>query len=171
MSLAPMLSRFLPLLALAVPGCTSSVVLPATGSAEFDPMSFFAGHTHGQGTLKKLFSSPVRVTVDSVGNLHGDTLILEQTIREGDKAPSVRRWTIRRVAPNLYSGTLTDAVGAVGVEVTGPRAYIHYAMKHGLRVEQQLAWQGDGSTVLNRLVVHKFGASVATLDERIQKTE
>jgi hypothetical protein len=64
---------------------------------------------------------------------------------------------------------LTDAVGNVEGWVDGPRLYIRYAMKHGLTVQQQLAEQPDGQTVLNRLVVYKLGVRVATLTETIRK--
>jgi hypothetical protein len=42
-------------------------------------------------------------------------------------------------------------------------------MRHRLNVQQQLAQQSDGATVLNRLVVRKFGARVATLNETIKR--
>jgi hypothetical protein len=44
-------------------------------------------------------------------------------------------------------------------------------MKGGLEVEQQLALQSDGRTVLNRLEVKKFGARLATLNETITKLD
>lgn len=119
--------------------------------------------------MHKLFDKPVHVSVDSVGRMSGDGLILDQTIREANKPPSLRRWTIRRVAQDRYTGTLTDAVGPVTAEIAGPRAEIRYMMRHGLIVQQQLAQQRDGTTVLNRLVVRKFGARVATLNETIRR--
>ena len=119
--------------------------------------------------MHKLFGKSVHVSVDSVGRMGKDGLILEQTIRETEKAPNVRRWTIRRVAPNRYSGTLTDAIGPVTAEIVGPLADIRYKMRHGLIVQQQLAQQSDGTTVLNRLVVRKFGARVALLNETIKR--
>ena len=112
---------------------------------------------------------PVHVSVESTGRLTNDGLILDQTIGQADKRPSTRRWTFRRVASGRYTGTLTEAVGPVTAKVVGPRAYIRYRMSHGLEVEQQLAQQSDGKTVLNRLVVRKFGARVATLRETISK--
>ena len=91
--------------------------------------------------MHKLFGRPIHVTVDSVGRMGKDGLILEQTIREAEKPPSMRRWTIRRVAQNRYTGTLTDAVGPVTAQIA----------------------------VLNRLVVRKFGARVAMLSETIKR--
>jgi hypothetical protein len=157
------------LLTLAACGCTRGVVLPAAQGAAFDPIAFFKGHTHGEGDLQTLFGRPVHVSVDSVGTMGENGLILDQTIREAKKPPSMRRWTIRRVAQNRYTGTLTDAIGPVTAEVVGPRAHIKYLMRHGLVVEQELAQQPGGATLVNRLVVHKFGARVATLNETIKR--
>lgn len=166
----PILARlFLSQLMLAVCGCSRSVPLPA-GSTQFRPIAFFEGHTRGEGELHKLFSKPVSVSVDSVGRLQNGKLILDQTIRKEGKPPSMRRWTIIPVGHNSYSGTLTEAVGEVDAKVVGAHGYIHYTMAHGLTVDQELALQGDGTTVLNRLVVHKFGLRVATLNETIRKS-
>ena len=150
-------------------GCASNVALPAAANAEFQPIAFFQGHSHGQGQLRKLFSSPVNVSVDSAGRMLNGTLVLDQIIRESGKALSTRRWIIARAGPGRYSGNLTDAVGNVDGRVEGPRLYIRYTMKHGLMVQQQLAAQPDGRTVLNRLVVYKLGIRVATLNETIRK--
>jgi hypothetical protein len=158
-------------IAFAVCGCARPGAMLPGSSAILDPIDFFTGRTHGEGKLKKLFSSPVKVTVDSVGRRHGNSLTLDQTIREGEKPPRVRRWTMRLVAPNVYSGFLTDAAGPVEVIVSGPRAFIRYTMRDGLKVKQQLTLQSDGRTVLNRLDVSKFGARVATLKETIRKLD
>lgn len=154
-----------------VSGCGTDLELPPAGSAALEPTVFFAGRTHGDGELNKLFSRPVKVSVDSVGRMQDDTLILDQTIREGDKPPRVRHWTMRRVVQNVYSGTLTEAIGPVRVTLAGAHADIRYTMKGGLHVKQQLALQTDGKTVLNRLEVMKFGAPVATLTETIRKLD
>lgn len=157
-------------LVLVVGGCGSTGILPAA-SADFQPIAFFEGHTHGEGELKKLFGKPVHVSVDSIGRLQGKTLVLDQTIQEAGKPASTRRWTIIPMGHDGYSGSLTEAVGEVHANVVGPRGYIHYTMGHGLRVDQQLAQLGDGTTVLNRLEVHKFGVRVATLREVIRKVD
>jgi Protein of unknown function (DUF3833) len=158
-----------PLLGLALCGCNRNVLLPAAQNDSFDPVAFFEGHTHGEGELRKLIAKPVHVSVDSSGRLVEGGLILDQTIREAGKPPSMRRWTIKRVAQDRYTGTLTEAVGPVTADVVGPRAHIEYMMRHGLTVEQRLAQQTDGTTVLNRLTVRKLGVQVATLTETIKR--
>ena len=159
-------------LAAAVAGCATSPQLPAASGETLDPIAFFDGRSHGEGKLDKLIGETVAVSVDSVGRRSGDTLVLDQSIREGDKEPRTRRWIIRRIAPALYSGSLSEAEGPVSMTIEGPRALIRYRMRDGgLQVEQQLALQPDGRTLLNRLAVHKFGVRVATLRETIRKSD
>ena len=156
-------------LMIATCSCSPSPTLPAGSPNRLDPIAFFTGHTHGDGRLEKIFSRPVTTSVDGVGRSEGGTFILDQTISADGKSPHVRRWTMRPISPGHYSGTLTDAAGPVQFTVSGPRASIHYTMKGGLKVEQQLALQSDGNTILNRLEVHKFGVRLATLNETIRK--
>jgi hypothetical protein len=151
--------------------CGTSQPLPADPAATLDPIAFFSGASHGDAILHKLFSDDVRVTVESLGKPDGRGLVLDQRITEGAKPARVRRWTIRPVGPHRYTGTLTDAKGPVDVIVNGPRADIRYTMKNGLGVEQHLALQAGGKTVLNRLNVRKFGIRVAHLDETIRKLD
>jgi hypothetical protein len=146
------------------------MLAPGSGPG-LDPIHFFTGRTHGQGELDKLLSSPAKLVVDSVGKRQGDMLVLDQTIREGAKPPRIRRWTIKRISPSSYTGSLTDADGPVHVTVEGPRAQIRYTMPGGLKVDQQLTLQGDGRTLVNRLQVTKFGLRVATVNETISKLD
>jgi len=156
--------------ALSLSGCATAVQLPAAANARFDPVAWFTGVSHGDGTLHKLLSSPVRTSVDSVGRPDGaGGMILDQTLREPGKPPRKREWVMRPVGQNRFTGTLTDASGPVDLTVTGARAIIRYPMKGGLEVRQQLALQSDGRTLLNRLSVRKFGLEVAHLDETIRK--
>lgn len=164
------LAFIVPAIAAVLAGCATSVQLPAA-SAPFDPVTWFTGASHGEGILHKLLGSPVRTSVESVGRPDDSGgLVLDQIIREGDKPERKREWTMRRVGHGRFTGTLTDASGPVDVTVAGARATIRYPMKGGLEVRQQLALQTDGTTVLNRLSVRKFGLEVAHLDETIRKS-
>ncbi|MEO8175382.1 MAG: DUF3833 family protein [Sphingomicrobium sp.] len=155
---------------LALAGCAPSSPLPADGAARLDPIVFFTGHTRGDAILQKVLSPAVRVHVDSFGRADGHGgLVLDQIIREGSKHPRQRRWLFRSDGHGSYRGSLTDATGPVQFVVTGPRATIHYRMKHGLLVDQQLAAQRDPRLIVNRLTVTKFGLRLATLDEQIHK--
>ena len=151
-------------------GCARDAIPETDRGVAFDPISFFEGRTHGEGELRKLFGKPVHVSVDSTGRPAPGGLILDQIIREERKQPSIRRWVIRRVAQNRYTGSLTEALGPVTAKVSGSRAEVQYRMHRGLNVEQQLTQQPDRHTVLNRLSVYKLGVRVATLREAITKS-
>ena len=91
-----------PALMLAISGSAvnAATAIQAPGSAaSLDPIAFFTGRTRGAGELDTLLSSPVKLTVESIGRRQGDTLVLDQTIREGSKPPRVRRWIMKPVAP------------------------------------------------------------------------
>ena len=150
----------------------TAVVLAAPSGASFDPADYFLGRTGGEAVLHKMFGKPVRITVESVGRkASNDDLILDQVVREAGKAPDRRRWVLRRVSANRFTGTMTAAEGPVEVEVEGPGASIRYRMKGRLKVEQQLTLQPDGKTVRNHMTVKKLGLRVARLDETIRKLD
>ena len=87
----------------------------------------------------------------------------------GSKPARTRVWTIVRDSNGYFTGSLTDADGPVVMQVTGARATVAYRTPSGLRIQQQLALQADGRTILNRLEAYKFGIRVAVLDETIRK--
>lgn len=160
--------------ALALGGCGVSPEMDAlvANSPRFVPERFFAGRGHGDATLKVLFRAPVAVRVESRGELARDgTLLLDQTIREGDKPARTRRWRIRDLGGGRYGGTLTDADGPVTGSASGNRLTLGYTMHNGMQVRQALYLTPDGRSARNRLTVSRFGIRVAVLDERIAKED
>ena len=156
---------------LLLSGCAGHSPLPANDRATLDLADFFVGRSRGEGELRVLLQSPQQIRVDSVGkrNRNG-TFVIDQRIRKGAKV-SDRRWTMRRVGSNVFTGTLSDATGPVEVRSNGSRATIRYRDKDGVSIEQHLALQGDGKTILNRLQARKFGVRVAELNETIRKLD
>jgi hypothetical protein len=153
-------------------GSCSATALPVDSAATFDPLTFFNGRSEGNGTLDTIVASPVPLRVQSRGVRSGsDGLTLDQIIVEGAKPPRRRSWSMRRVGPGRFTGTLTEAVGPVAITVAGPRATIRYTMNGGLEVEQQLALQAGGRTLLNDLRVRRFGVRVARVEETIRKLD
>jgi hypothetical protein len=156
--------------ALLLAACTS-VELPA-GPRPFDPIAFFAGPTEGRGRLDILLSGSRTIHVQSLGTRTKEGgLLLVQNIREEGKAARVRRWVMKpdEDGDGVYHGTLTDADGPVTLAVRGARATISYRTPDGVRIDQQLALQADGRTLLNHLGAYKFGLRVATLEETIRR--
>ncbi len=160
---------------LTLPGCASlptqrgAVAAPAP---VFSAERFFEGRTEGRGTLKVVASRARPVHVLGTGHVEADgTLVLTQTVTEGDKPPKTREWRIRPVSPGHYAGTLSDAAGPVTGEVRGNRLDLRFRMAGGFAVEQRLYLRSDGRVALNRLTVRKLGIVVAVLEETITKVE
>lgn len=147
-------------------------LLLAAATPTFDPLTFFAGQTRGEGQLKVVLRRRVTVSVDGTGKVMKDgSLVLDQVVTEGTKAPRVRRWHLRRTAPDRYEGTLTDAAGAVTAEVQGPRLHLSFITPSGFRVQQWLTLAPDGRSADNVLLARRFGVTVASLHERIAKVD
>jgi len=143
----------------------------APAGTAFNPVEFFQGRTHGDGTLKIIFQSPKRMTVDSQGSTEKDgSLVLKQTIHEPGKPPRTRYWRLKQTGPNRFEGTLTDAASAVRVDVVKERVRIRYKGKDHLDFDQWLAPKGPRE-VSNTMRVKRFGLTVAHFDEIIRKLD
>jgi hypothetical protein len=158
-----------PILPLALAACSASA--PAAPPS-FDPLAFFTGPSRGEGSLKVMAKPRVPIRVESHGTPDGKGgIVLEQTIRQGDKPARQRRWVLHRTSPTTMSGTITDNPGPVKGRMDGNRLLLSYAMKGGLKVQQVLTMQPGGRSIVNRMTVRKFGLPVAHVDEVITKLD
>jgi uncharacterized protein DUF3833 len=137
-----------------------------------DMTAFFSGHTHADNVMKIVLNRPARLVVDSVGGRgdRGDFVLIDSVHEEG-KPVRERKWIMRPVGANRFTGSLTDATGPVDVTVSGRQAVIRYTMKGGLKVIQQMELQADGRTLSNHVVVRKFGLKFASVDGTIRKLD
>jgi hypothetical protein len=153
--------------ALAVLLCLATPAAAAT----FNPVEFFRGHSHGDGTLKVIFQPSKRISVDSEGRSETDgSLLLQQVIHEPAKPARTRFWRLRQTGPKRFDGTLTDAAGPVRVDVTAGGVRIRYKGKDHLDFDQMLS-QTDARQVNNRMRVRRFGIIVARFEEVIRKLD
>ena len=115
------------------------LAIAAPAQAAFDPVEFFRGRTHGEGTLKIIMKQPVKMSVDSEGFAEKDgSLLLKQIVHEPGKPARTRYWKLRKTGNNLFEGTLTDAAGPVRVDVMGalrsvPRVVVDGVCRASLR--------------------------------------
>ena len=169
--------RGLPIAALAaavsaLSGCVGTPVHKDLFEAApaFSPAQFFSGETIGEGTLKIVFKGTRHTHVVGHGSVEaGNVIVLTQKVAEGDKPVRTRTWRIRPAGANRFTGTLSDAEGPIVASTAGNSMDIRYKMKGGLNVEQWLYLQSGEKTVINRMVVKKFGIPVASLRETIVK--
>ena len=145
--------------------------IASPASAAFNPVDFFRGRTHGDGTLKIIFQATKTMSVDSVGTAEKDgSLLLKQIIHEPGKPARTRYWRMRQTGPHSFAGTLTDAAGPVRVDVDGDRVRIRYTAKDNLNFDQVLTPAGP-EEVRNTMKVKRFGFTVAHFNEVIRKVD
>lgn len=147
------------------------IATAAPADAAFNPVEFFRGRTHGEGTLKIIFQAPKKMSVDSEGTAEKDgSLVLKQVIHEPGKPPRTRFWRLRQTAPDRFEGTLTDAASDVRVDLTKTGVRIRYTGKDHLNFDQVLT-PVSPVEVQNKMRVKRFGITVAHYDETIRKVD
>jgi hypothetical protein len=144
----------------------------AADKPRLDMLAFFAGKTHAENVMKVVLKKPVPLIVDSIGGKgdRGDFVLIE-TVHEGDKPVRQRKWIMRQAGPNHFTGSLTDAVGPVDVQIDGDTATIRYVMKGGLKIEQHLKLAADGRSLSNQVVAKKLGMKFAHVEGTVRKLD
>jgi uncharacterized protein DUF3833 len=143
----------------------------ARPAPNFVAEDFFAGRTEGNGIVKGALTRQTALKVRGAGHIERDgTLVLDQRIERQGSRPEQRQWRIRKLGPNRYAGTLSDAHGPVMGEVRGNCLHLRYRLAKGnMAAEQFIYLQPDGRTALNRMTVRKLGITVARIEETIRK--
>ena len=137
-----------------------------------DLTAFFAGRTHGENRMKLAIGRPKSLIIDSIGKKAANgAFILTDTVREEGKPVRERRWVMRPAGRGRFTGSLTDAIGPVDVQVSGTQATIRYSMKGGLRIDQRLDLQPGGRTLSNQATVRKLGLKVGRVDGIVRKLD
>jgi hypothetical protein len=137
----------------------------------FDPAQFFAGPTHGDGTLDLRIGSDRTLRVEGMGRTEADgSFRLDQTVTYGDGAVETRVWHLRRQEGGQYTATLSDAKGEVHAEVSGTLFHLRYLLRHpAVYMEQWIYLQPDGRSAKNLAQVTVLGVPWARLAETITR--
>ena len=139
----------------------------------FDPVAFFTGPTHGEGTLLRRFAGSRALRVEGLGTVQPDgSFALDQIIMFANGTVESRRWVLTRRDATHYSASLSDAQGDVSADVDGTRFHLKYRIRSPrVYMEQWLDLQPDGRAVLNQAQVTVLGIPWARLSESIQKLD
>ena len=150
----------------------------AASPTRFEIDRYFTGHTQSWGVFEDRFGKPRRTfTADSHGvrDAAGD-LVLSQRLSFSDGTVMRRVWHIHRVDATHWEATANDVVGTARGDGIGNAFAFDYtvALKPRnplarVRVRQWI-YQVEGTeTVMTRLVITKFGITVAEVSESIHR--
>ena len=83
-----------------------AVAIASPASAAFNPVEFFKGKTHGEGTLKVIFQSAKTMTVDSLGTAEKDAQGRDLLVTAEPKEFAEFKGTIRPRDLRMFFGAL-----------------------------------------------------------------
>lgn len=125
---------------------------------------YFLGQTKAYGIFEDRFGNlRSQFTVDIIGRMEGDELVLEEDFLFDDGSTDRRVWRIKRTGENSYEGRAGDVLGVAEGEAYGNALYWTYLvdLKMGertvtVRFKDWLYLQED-DVLVNRADVSKFG--------------
>lgn len=137
----------------------------------FKAEEFFLGRTEGKGTIKGPLSRRTTLNEIGIGRIdHDGTLVLDQRVQREGQPVETRQWRFRKLRDGSYGGSLSDARGPITAEVNGNCLHLKYTIAKGnYGTEQYVYLQPDGRVAINRMIIRKFGLTVATVEETIRK--
>ncbi len=146
---------------------------PATAARPGSALEqFFVGTTQGSGTVNVIMSGKHGMRDRSRGRLDaGGALLLDQVVEEEGKPARRRSWRLVRSGANRVTGSISDAKGPVAGALSGNTLHLKYRMAEGPSVEQWITLQPGGRAATNRMVFHRFGLKVATVESVIRKVD
>ena len=159
-------------------GC-STLPPQAFSSAQprFEPDKFFEGHVRSWGVLETRTGSPKsRLRAELIGRRDGDAVVITQDFTFEDGHTQQRIWRIKRLDEHRYGAFADDVIGpAVGYAYGNAFHWVYtLQLRPGsalsrVRMEHCMYLLGDGTTMLNRVVIRKFGIIVGQTTEYFQK--
>jgi hypothetical protein len=146
------------------------IIGPATAQHLQEPLRFFEGNTVGDSTVNILFHKSYKSRTSGQGRINADgSLDLVQRVEEDGRSPFQRRWHMKPAGPGRWSGTMSDAVGAISAEQVGDRYRFRFSMKDNVRVEQWLTPLAGGKSARNEATIRKHGFVVGHSNGVIRK--
>ena len=166
-------------LTLLLAGCSSMDINDFRGTQpELDIHDYFQGELRAWGIVENRSGVATRqFTVDMVGRLEGDTLVLEEDFEYADGETDRRVWRIRKEGEHRYVGTAGDVIGEARGEARG-RAF-HWEYKVDLKVGDDTyrvafddwMYRQEDDVVINRATITKWGFEVAQVTVVFQKRD
>lgn len=163
--------------ALLLAACAGRPVQDFAGATpRFDPMAFFIGNTQSWGVLEARDGAPTsRLRARLNGRRDGDTLVLVQDFTFEDGRRQRRVWRLRQIDANRFDATADDVIGVATGYAYGNAFRWDYTLQTGasaltrVRMQHWMYLSGDGQTLLNRVVIRKFGVRIGGVTEYFQR--
>jgi len=117
-----------------------------------------------------------RFRTEMFGRREGDVTTVTQDFTFEDGRTQQRVWRIRRIDEHRYEATAPDVIGVAPGEAYGNAFHWEYTLAVNPRniftrvqMHDWMYLQADGATMLNRVVVTKFGVVIAQTTEYFRR--
>jgi len=148
----------------------SAPLVAASVQPRVDPLLFFQGRTETVGTVNVMFHRAYHTRSIGEGRIEPDgSLVLVQRVQDDGKPPTQRWWHVRKIAPNQFIATMSEAVGPVTIEKIGEQYRFRFKLKGNLSAEQLLTPLPGGRAALSKVRVTSMGVTVASTDGIVRK--
>jgi uncharacterized protein DUF3833 len=155
-------------------GCAS--LTPHDFAAEtprFEPDKFFEGAVRSWGVIETRSGQPKsRLRAELHGRREGVDVIVTQDFTFEDGRTKQRVWRIRRLDEHRYAAFADDVIGPAIGYASGNAFHWTYTLQlrprnalSRVRMEHWMYLLDDGETMMNRVVIRKFGVTVAQTTE------
>ncbi len=171
-------STFLLLCGLLLPSCAS--LQPgdfAKASPKLEPDKYFEGPVRSWGVIETRSGAPrTQLRATLFGQREGQEMVLTQDFTFADGRTLERVWRFRRREEGRYSATADGVIGAAVGIASGNSFHWEYMLElrpgnplSRVRMQHWMYLLDDGETLLNRVVIRKFGIVVGQVTEYFRK--
>lgn len=149
----------------------------AAAAPRFEPDRFFEGPVRSWGVIETRGGKPKsRVRAELFGRRDGNEVVVTQDFTFEGGRKQQRIWRIRRVDEHRYEAAANDVIGPAPGFASGNAFHWKYTLQlrpgnffSRVRMEHWMYLLGDGDTMINRVVIRKFGVIVAQTTEYFQR--
>lgn len=156
--------------------CSASIDDYKNATPKFDLFGYFNGHIKAWGMVQDFTGKQTRrFSVDIIGTVDGNTLVLDEDFVFADGETQTRVWTITRLADGSYQGTAGDVVGVAKGSESGNAFNWVYVLdvpvgdsRYELTLDDWLFRQ-DATRAFNLTSMKKFGIEVGKISIFFEK--
>lgn len=173
----------IPLIAVAMAmailaGCTGLRPSQFDGATPaFDPVAYLEGPTRSWGVVETRGGEPRRrFRTAMLGVRDGDALVVTQDFTFDDGTTRRRVWRLRQVDAHRYDATASDVIGIATGYAYGNTFRWQYTLQvtagnplTRVRMQHWMYLVDGGDTLVNRVVIRKFGAIVGGTTEYFRR--
>ena len=157
----------LALVLLGFAGAAAAQPSPAS-PLRFDPVEWFIGRTHNEGSVRPMMSASRRLAVEGVGRrLPNGALELRQVINVGAEQPFARTWRVTPSGANQWTLAGTDMARPGRAWREGDALVLEWTRINGdFNARQRLTLDPQGR-MHNAMTLTRLGITLARIEEVI----